>query len=95
MMNRSILNYWVDFCIFLSFLVTAFTGIMLVLFLPSGTRQGSYQVLWGVVKLVWVRIHTLAGFIMVVLCVIHIILHWKWIVGMTKGMFKKDKKSKK
>ena len=94
-MDRSKLNYWIDVGMFLSFLVTAVTGIMLILFLPSGIRQGSYQVLWGMIKETWLKIHTLAGILMVVICIIHIILHWKWIVSMTKRIFKKKNSDKR
>lgn len=94
-MDRSKVNYWIDFGMLLSFLVTAVTGIMLILFLPSGIRQGGYQMLWGVIKSTWLKVHTLAGLIMIILCIVHIILHWTWIVVMTKRIFKKDKKHKR
>ena len=93
-MSSAKVNFWVDFFIFLSFLATAFTGIILFFFLPGGIRQGGYQVFLGMVKRTWTVIHNWAGLIMIVLVIVHVILHWNWIVCMTKGIFCKGKKGK-
>jgi len=36
------------------------------------------------------RIHDWSGFIMGLTVLIHLIVHWKWIVVMTKNIFKKN-----
>ena len=37
-------------------------------------------------------LHDWSGLIMGLLVIIHLALHWRWIVSMTKNMFKRDKK---
>ncbi|MBN1544347.1 DUF4405 domain-containing protein [Candidatus Woesearchaeota archaeon] len=90
-MENPKINYWVDICIFISFIVTAVSGLVILFFLPSGVRRGGFQELLGGIKSAWVDVHNCAGIIMVVLCVVHVVLHWKWAVYMTKVIFSKKK----
>ena len=39
-------------------------------------------------------IHDWSGLIMGILVLVHIVLHWKWIVSMTKSFFKGKKQTK-
>ena len=43
----------------------------------------------------WVDIHTYCGVAMIVLCLVHIGLHWKWIMRTTGGMMPWSGKRKK
>ena len=90
-MNKSKINYVVDFLLGLSFLITAITGLVIFFLLPKGIKQGSYQEFLGIVKGTWSSIHDWSGIIMIVLSIVHLILHWKWVVCMTKSFFKKRK----
>jgi hypothetical protein len=36
----------------------------------------------------WSEIHEVSGIILIVLVLLHLILHFKWIVVMTKSLFK-------
>ena len=89
-MNRNKLNFIVDFLAFISFLVVAKTGLIIFFFLPSGVRQGRYQEFFGIAKSTYSVIHDWAGIIMIVLVLIHLILHWRWIVCNFKNAFKKQ-----
>jgi hypothetical protein len=60
--------------------------------MPSGIPRGGYILYMGLTKNTWVWIHSRAGILMAILAVIHIILHWKWIVYTTKNLFKKGEK---
>ena len=91
-MNKAKINYIVDMLMLLSFIVTAFTGIILFFFLPSGVRQGQYQTFLGIIKATWITLHDWAGILMILLVLLHFVLHWKWIVYMTKSMFRKKQK---
>lgn len=89
-MNKAKINYLVDAIAFLSFLVTAVTGILIFIFLPPGEgRGGVHSTLFGYGRHDWGAIHDWVGIVMVVAAFIHIILHWEWIVCMTKDFFKK------
>jgi len=83
------INYVVDFLITISFIVTAITGLILFFFLPSGVKQGSYQTFLGIIKGTWSAVHDWSGIIFIILIVLHFILHWNWVVSMTKNLFKK------
>lgn len=89
-MNRDKLNFLVDFLAFISFLAVAKTGLIIFFFLPGGVRQGGYQEFFGITKASYTAIHDLSGIIFVILVIVHLILHWQWIVGNLKNIFKKS-----
>jgi hypothetical protein len=81
-MDRLKLNYWIDILLTFSFLIVMITGIIKIPVLNLVSRNS-----------ILTPIHDLSGIIMSVLVIIHLVLHWKWLVVMTKKMFKvSDKK---
>jgi len=87
-MNRNKVNYYVDLLMAIVFAVMAVTGLVLFFKFPSGERTGRLSFL-DLTKHQWGDIHSWTGIAIVVLVLIHLILHWKWIVVMTKDIFKK------
>ncbi len=83
-MDRAKLNYGVDAVMGLAFLVSGVTGLVLFFFIPSGVRQGRYQEFLGMIKEAWQEEHVIAGLVIVILGIVHLILHWDWVVSMTK-----------
>ena len=88
-MNKAKLNYWIDIGLAISFFICFITGL----------------IKWpGLIKLIGVSIykvlhvrnismlHDWSGLIMGLLVLIHLALHWKWIVCMTKDMVFRKKK---
>lgn len=90
-MNKMKTNYIIDFLAFVSFVITAVSGLAIKFFMPSGVRQGRFQEFLGIQKGVWSQIHDWSGIILIVFVIIHLILHWDWIVCMTKSIFQSDK----
>lgn len=91
-MDKSKLNYFVDMIALFSFFVTAITGALIFFFLPPGEGQrGAHNTFLGYGRHDWGAIHDWAGIIMIVAALAHIVLHWDWIICMTKNMFKSDK----
>lgn len=90
-MDRPKINYFIDFFALISFLITSLTGIFIFLFLPGGIRQGRFQELLGIAKEAWNFIHIWSGILMLILVVIHLVLHWEWLVCMTKNIFGNSK----
>ena len=88
-MDKTKINYLVDFLMGLSFVVVAVTGIILFFFLPSGTAQGGYPEFLGVIKKNWTFVHNISGIAMTLLVFLHFVLHLDWIISMTKSFFKK------
>ncbi|HOZ35914.1 MAG TPA: DUF4405 domain-containing protein [archaeon] len=88
-MDKVKVNYFIDVPLALSFIIVAITSLILFFFLPSGVRQAGYQMFWGLTKHTWSQIHTISGFIMIILSLVHLILHFKWLTTMSKTIFKK------
>jgi hypothetical protein len=80
MMNKTKVNYWVDLVIALAFVFSAVSGIVF-LFPMSGST------VLGVTYKVWDQIHTWGSLLMIGGVLAHLILHWKWIIAMTKKTF--------
>ncbi len=93
-MNKNKLNYIIDFLLTISFVSVAVSGLAIFFFLPSGVRQGGWQEFLGINKNVWLDVHNWSGIIFVVLVLLHFVLHWQWVVCMTKEVFKSKNREK-
>ena len=92
-MNKSRVNYMLDVVIGLSFLLAGLTGIAF-LFMGSGGYQGGrnpgFETVWlGIEREVWSDLHTLGSLVMMAGVGMHLVLHLKWIVCVTKQMLPK------
>jgi hypothetical protein len=81
-MKKNVLNYWVDVGIGVSFVLSAASG--LVFLLPAGSSSGSG--ILGAGYLVWNQLHTWSSLGLMAGALAHLVLHWKWIAGMTRKM---------
>jgi hypothetical protein len=80
-MNKARVNYWVDVATGLALVISAVSGI--VLLLPSSLADGQLRML-GVSYQAWNQLHTWSSLVMVAGALIHVALHWQWVVSMTK-----------
>ncbi|MBU0536782.1 MAG: DUF4405 domain-containing protein [Nanoarchaeota archaeon] len=89
-MNRNTLNYMIDIGLAITFLISSVTGIIKFkqIFRITGISYSSLPMYEISV------LHDWSGIIMALLVLIHIVLHWSWIVCTTKGFFNKGKKCK-
>ena len=90
--NKARINYYVDIVIGISFLAVALSGVILF-FAGSGGYQGGRnpryaQEVLGISRLLWKDLHDWSGIFMTVGVLVHLVLHWKWIVCMTRNIFK-------
>ena len=84
-MDKSKLNYWIDVGLIISFLIAAVTGVLKFPgLLPSLGISYSSLPMRQIT-----RAHDWWGIVMTVLVLVHLFLHWKWLVVMTKSLFKK------
>ena len=89
--NRSKINYVVDMVIAAGFILSLFSGLVLF-FAPAGGYMGgrnpnfSSELLFFE-KPVWKEIHNWSSIVMASGVLGHLILHWNWIVSMTKRIF--------
>ena len=77
-MKKAELNYWIDVSIAITFVLSAISG--LVFLLPVGFESG----ILGIGYSFWSQLHTWSSVGMVAGVLAHLMLHWKWIIGMTK-----------
>ncbi len=75
-MNRPKLNYFVDIGMAIAFAIVAVTGILKLPALGGKTRD-------------YMLLHDWAGVVLAAFVLLHLILHWNWIICMTKGFFNK------
>ena len=83
-MNRTILNYWIDVGLALSFSICFYTGLIKWPGIINIIGVSAYKVLH--VQNISV-LHDWSGLIMGLLVLIHLVLHMKWIVVVTKCIF--------
>ena len=88
-MKKWVIHYSLFILLLLSGLVQAVSGFLLWLFIPGGHRgfgihpvQG--QILWS--RFTWIELHDWDALALLILVIIHIILHWKWILVATKKL---------
>jgi len=83
-------------------LVEAVTGFVLWLGFPAGGGGGrgwgggggiGNLTFWELSKHTWIDIHDWVAVALVVLVVVHVILHWKWIARMAKSAFRLPRRS--
>ena len=85
-MNRTKLNYWIDIGLAISFFICFYTGLVKWPGLIKIIGVSAYKTLsFSNIS----RLHDMSGLIMGILVLVHLALHWKWIVSVTKSMFKK------
>jgi hypothetical protein len=82
-MNRSNVNFIIDVVAFAAFVLLAATGGIIKFVLPQGS--GHFSMLWGMDRHGWGEIHFWIAIVVATAMVLHVILHWQWIVGMIHG----------
>lgn len=92
--NRAKIHYFVNIIIGVGFLLAAFSGIVF-LFGGTGGYQGgrnpSFMTeMLFISRTVWKDLHKWSGIVMTVGVALHFILHWNWLVRMTKNLFKRE-----
>jgi cytochrome b subunit of formate dehydrogenase len=80
-------NWWIDAALFTSALAAALSGIYF-LFLPSGGYQGGRNPYYNLTILfsrpTWDDLHTWGGVAMIAAAIIHLAIHWQWVISMAR-----------
>jgi hypothetical protein len=89
MSTNSKINYWVDVVIGVAFVFSALSGLVLF-FAPSG-YQGGRNPYYGQTVLflstqAWDTVHTWSSIAMISGVGAHLVLHWRWMVCVTKKL---------
>jgi len=83
-MKKVKINYIIDVLAFFAIIIVGVTGILK--FPNLANLLGIHPLPLGIQK-----VHDWAGMVLVGLMIIHIWLHWKWLITMTKHYFGKKK----
>jgi hypothetical protein len=68
-------NYWVDIALALLSLVLLVSSVMLWVIVPQGYLRS---------RLLWLEVHKWSGLAVTLAVIVHLTLHWRWLVSMTK-----------
>jgi len=89
MMDKIKLNYFIDLGMFLSFLNCFFTGLLKW---PGLTKLMNISI--SRLSLGISTLHDWSGLTLGLFALLHLLLHWNWIVCVTKSMLKGKKGEK-
>ncbi|MFH1418224.1 MAG: DUF4405 domain-containing protein [Planctomycetota bacterium] len=96
-MKRSSLNFLIDAAALAAFAVILSTGLLLRYVLPPGSGRvegssGGYgssekmvSLVWGYMRHEWGAFHFWVSVVLPVILTLHLLLHWRWIVGFVGG----------
>jgi cytochrome b561 len=88
-MKKWVINYILFVLLLVICLIQAISGFLLWLVIPGGHRgfglgQVTGDFIWS--RFTWIEIHDWTAISLVIVVIIHIILHWKWILETTKRL---------
>jgi|GEM_PF-3455702 len=88
-MKRAKLNAMVNLVGFAAFLVLAVTGLVELIFLPTGTGgrgsgHGPSVTVLGLGRHGWGDIHSVASIVFLGIVGLHLVLHWRWIKSLPR-----------
>jgi hypothetical protein len=93
-MRRATRNYILGVILFILALFQAISGFILWFGLARGGGQGrgwgggTATTFWALTRNTWTDIHSWVAVALLVIVIVHLILHWKWIVYVTKSFFR-------
>lgn len=82
-MERGNANYIVDIGLGVTFILVFFTGVLKFPGLVNKLGFAYSDFPWNVIN----KIHDFSGIAMGLFALMHVLLHWKWIVEYTKKIF--------
>ena len=99
MKTKAKINYWVDIMTGIAFVLSVLSGLILLFAGPGGGYQGGrnpqYQKsILFVSRNIWKELHNWSSILMALGVLGHFVLHWNWIVCMTRKLFGKSKLSR-
>jgi len=93
--SKNRLNFWVDLLMFVDMLLITLIGLVMYYVLPpgSGGRHGGWglevkSTFLGMSRHEWGDVHFIMALLLLAMLVLHIVLHWKWIVHQFKCTFR-------
>ncbi len=85
-MKGSHFNFIIDIAAFAGFVFLTTTGVLLRYLLPPGS--GRFATIWGLDRHQWGTVHFWVSVLFFGILALHLLLHWRWIIGFLKGRVK-------
>jgi cytochrome b561 len=95
--NKNLINYFLDIILALSVISTLASSYILWFVLPRGQGAhfamcaqqgqgftGNYYDVFGLPRYVWIDIHNWASVILLGIIILHIVMHWNWVIETLK-----------
>lgn len=82
-MKRTHFNFIIDAIAFAGFVFLTTTGVLMRYLLPPGS--GRFATIWGLDRHQWGAIHFWVSVVFFAILALHLLLHWRWIVGFLSG----------
>jgi hypothetical protein len=82
-MSKATINFVIDTVAFAAIVLLAATGALIHYVLPPGS--GHFSQLWGMDRHQWGEIHFFLAIVLLCAVVVHLFLHWHWVVRMVQG----------
>jgi len=90
MVKKARINYWVDVGLVVAFVISLVTGIIKWPGLFRTLRLSYAGLPMNLIS----KAHDISGLAMGLLVLLHIILHFRWMINMTKNLFKRKEDKK-
>jgi len=89
MLSKAKLNFLVDAIILVAFIAVALSSVILLAMPHEGFRGGRnpayYETVLFLTRSDWNDAHVWVGLALMAGIVVHLVLHWRWIVSMVRG----------
>lgn len=86
-MTKTTVNYIINAVLAALMIDIAFIGILLGFVIPQGDRAGyEAKLLWGLHRHDWGDLHLVLSLTLLALVVVHVWLHWSWVVACTRRL---------
>lgn len=84
--NRGRFNLWINIFVAIGFSVTAISGLY---FLFSPGSRNTPDPLFIFPRQTWDALHTWGAVVLILAAVIHFVIHWNWVVKVTRNLLSK------
>lgn len=78
--TRNTINRILNFVLYINFCLMVGTGYILAFRLPPGSRGGKDMSMMGFDRHDWGDFHWYLSIVFLILIVVHLAVHWKWLV---------------
>lgn len=93
-MSRTLLNFWLDLMLGVSFLAGLFVTAILRVVFPVATKSDDWS-LWGLSYDRWFDLQFTMFCIVAATTLVHVMLHWNWVCGVIASRFSRTEEGKK